>query len=296
MTNPPEEAKKKKKSSQQVHLRLEKDLVDALHAQAAKEGISTTELTKRYMKRGLGLEEESPKTHIDIDEIEKRVLERISERVSQIDEAALEERLYKRVSERVSQDWISYAITLEAQIHKSISERISPLETAFSEQSSSGSIKRISCGDTNRYTEELAQTELTEDKEPDITQAEEENTTSSPMPLLGSISDGQIITVPELVKYLNQVVDPNPKNPWTRAKLRSYKKKLLTYLKKPLDKREGSPPCPVVINGYIVDWIPTENEPIHSYGRQWWIQHLPKNPDEAENLIKVRHEQWKSFP
>lgn len=292
MTNPPEEVKAEKKPKQQVHLRLESDLVEALTAQAKKEGITTTELTKRYMRRGLGLEEESPKPNIDIAEVENRVLEYVSERVSQIDETALEEQLYKRISERISQDWISYATALEAKIHESISERISFLESTSSKQSSSSTSNCVSSDDTDRYTKELAQAGLSENEEPDTTQAEE-NTISSPIPLLGSISEGQIITVPELVKHLNEVVNPDADKPWTRENLRSYKKQLLTYLKKPLEKRKGEPPCPVAINGYMIDWIPVENEPINSYGRQWWIQHLPKNPGEAENLIKARREKWK---
>jgi predicted DNA binding CopG/RHH family protein len=292
MTEPPEKPKKEKKNKGQVHLRLEEELVNALEAQAEKEGITITALVKKYMRQGLGLDEESPKANIDIAEIEERVLKRVSECVSQIDEAALEERVLKRVSERVSQEWISYSATLEAKIHESVSTRISDLEAASFEQPPTSNDNSVSPSDTDRYTENLEQTKPSEESA--VIPINEENALAGPMPLIGSISDGQVITVPELVKYLNQVVNSNPKISWTREKLRSQKKKLLTYLKKPLDKRESAPPCPFVINGYMVDWIFAEDEPINSYGRQWWIQHLPKNPDEAEKLIQARRDQWKS--
>jgi hypothetical protein len=286
MLEPTEKPKKEKKYKNQIHLRVGEDITKALEDRAAQEGVTVTALAIRYMKQGLGWEQESLPS-IDITEIEKRVSERVLNCIPQIDETTLEDRLYNRISERVSQDWINYAINLEKKLHEDIAKRVSTPKGVASEQPSNSDISSVSPTDT----EDLMPTESIEVTS--TSQVVEENIPSSLMPLFGSIKKGQITAVPDLVKYLNQVVDPNAKKPWGREQIRLFKKKLLTYLKKPLEKRQGNPPCPVIINGYMLDWIPTKDEPLHSYGRQWWIQLLPQTPEDKNQLIEARRKAWK---
>jgi hypothetical protein len=312
----------------QAHFRLERGLLQALKNKAEEEHTTITELVTRFLKQGLGIQSPTYQ-EIDISQIEERVFERISKHVTFIDE--LEARVSERISQQ-QEKWLkdsekqiaNRASELTPVIDiAAIEERISNCISKLVPQALEKYLATQECVSltyANDYTQlpkHPSEVEQTTPKTSHQLEKEQErlNPTSkseaaiseepkketnqqspnlvSGLPLFGSIEDGETVGATDLVKYLNEAVDPNAETPWKREKLRLLKRKLLTYLKKPPTQRGDNPPCPLIIHNYMIDWIPSENEPINSYGRHWWIQRLPVNSDEAEKLITVRRERWK---
>ena len=315
MSSSTEKPRKEKKLKNQIHLRLGEDIVKALENKAEEEGITVTALSIRYMKQGLGWEEVSPESALNIDEIEKRILESLS------------------------QQWISHAIELEEKLHKSVAERISKIDLSeienrilirvserISKKQEDGSVsscipKLIHNQDEKSLDTDLLKnianiTEATEEQADsastgiDISQQESDQsntsipekpsieTTPTGVPLLFNLIDeGEVVKPSQVVHYLNQI---DPGCNWDIHKLRRLKNKQLTYLKKPLNKKNDEPPLPIISGGYIVDWSPSEAfENLNntgSSGKSWWVQRLPKDPEKAREIIESKKEKWKTSP
>lgn len=294
----------------QAHFRLEKGLLQALKDKAQEENTTTTELVSRFLKQGLGIEFPIHQG-IDINQLEERVFNRISQQQEEWVKS-LEKRVFDRVSELIPA--IDIAV-IETQALNHLSEFLPKLieEYLAAQERISGITTNATLEPTEIASEvEESTPEANQEKRSELSQVSEvkvtipnkaaDNTSKQPppelvsdLPLFSSIEKGTIVGVPSLVKYLNEVVDPNSKKLWDRVQLRLLKKRHFTYWNKPTAKRKDDSPLPIVINNYIIDWIPSEEEPPNSYGRQWWIQRLPQDIDDKKKLIAEKRAQWKSF-
>jgi|GEM_PF-4249481 len=310
-----ETPKKPKKYGNQVHLRLGNNLAKAIEERAKQEGITMTALMVKAAKQYLGWEEQSSQPTFNIDEVEERLFQRLSEQwVSYAIE--LEEKLHKSVSERVSEidlaeieNRISQRVLecVSQQEDKGVSRRVPNLIRAQNEESLTTSPLSETANNTRVEEQEVSvsttNTEIQIDHESSQGNASipEERTieiTPTGVPLLfDSIGQGQIVKPSDIARYLNEIEQDSS---WKLHKVRRLKNKQLTFLKKPLAQRKSEPPLPMIAGEYMIDWTPSEAfknlDNTTSTGKSWWIQRLPSNPDEAEKLIAARRKLWNNPP
>lgn len=310
-----ENPKKAKKYGNQVHLRLGDDLVRAVEEKATQEGITVTALMIKAAKRYLGLEDQTPYPTFDIEEIEERLLQNLSDHWDSL-AIELEEKIYKHISKRVSKLDLS---EIETRVSERVLERISQRKNEIVAQCTPDSINaqneeiletdlpnKISSSTTTIGKPDdsvsSANTKIHANQKPDQDTSTPEQVTTrttviGSLPLFSSIGEGQTAKPSELARYLNEI---EQNSTWNIHKLRRVKNRQLSYLKKAASKRKGELPLPMLIGEYIIDWTPSEAfedlDNTTSTGKSWWIQRLPSNASEAERLIATRKKEWNNLP